>query len=171
MPRGLMAALRLSRAKVRLLAVVVTGIGLAVLRPHERILYNPSDSLPKGFYVRDRSEPAVGSIVAIRAVDAAPAYAATRNFTGPRHRFLKRIAAMDGDTVCAEGSTIRINDMPVAERAETDPAGDPLPSWSGCVTLTGGEVFLLGDHPGSFDGRYWGISKQDDLAGAWRPVR
>ena len=166
-----MAALRLSPAKVLLLAVMISGIGLAVLRPQERILYNPSDSIPKGFYVRDRSEPAVGSIVAIRAADAAPAYAATRDFTGARHRFLKRIAAMDGDTVCAEGSTIRINDMPVAERAETDPAGDPLPSWSGCVTLAGGEVFLLGDHPDSFDGRYWGISQRDDLTGPWRPVR
>lgn len=166
-----MAALRLSRAKVLLLAVMMTGIGLAVLRPQERVLYNPSDSLPKGFYVRESSEPAVGSIVAIRAVDAAPAYAAARNFTGPGHRFLKRIAAMEGDTVCAEGGTIRINDVPVAERAEADPAGAPLPSWSGCVTLEGGEVFLLGDHPGSFDGRHWGISKQADITGPWRPVR
>lgn len=166
-----MAVLRLSPAKVFLLAVMLTGIGFAVLRPQERVLYNPSDSLPRGFYVQDRSELAVGSIVAIRAADAAPAYAATRNFTGPRHRFLKRIAAMDGDTVCAAGAMIRINDMPVTERTGADPSGAPLPSWSGCVTLEGGDVFLLGDHPGSFDGRYWGISKRADLTGPWRPLR
>ncbi|MFN4024425.1 MAG: S26 family signal peptidase [Hyphomonas sp.] len=167
-----MTASRLSsRAKVLLLAAMLAGTGLAVLRPQERVLYNPSDSIPKGFYVRDSTEPAPGSIVAIRAVDAAPAYSTTRNFTGPGHRFLKRIAGMEGDTICAEGSTIRINDVPVAERAEADPAGGPLPAWSGCVTLSGGEVFLLGDHPGSFDGRYWGISQQADLTGPWRPVR
>ena len=168
---ALMAALRLSRVNVLLLAVMMTGIGLAVLRPQEHFLYNPSASLPKGFYVRTEGELVLGVIVTIRSVDAAPEYAARRNFTDAGDRFLKRIAAMEGDTVCAEGSLIRINDVPVAERAETDPAGDPLPSWNGCVTLAGGEVFLLGDHPGSFDGRYWGVSERTDLTGPWRRVR
>ena len=168
---GLMAALRLSRVNLLLLAVMMTGIGLAVLRPQEFVLYNPSESLPKGFYVRTKGELVLGVIVTIRSVDAAPDYAARRNFTDAGDRFLKRIAAVEGDAVCAEGSTIRINDVMVAEQAEADPAGDPLPSWSGCVTLGGGDVLLLGDHRGSFDGRYWGISKRADLTGPWRLVR
>jgi len=167
---GLMAALRLSRVNILLLAVMMTGIGFAVLRPQELVLYNPSESLPRGFYIRTDGEPVLGAIVTIRSVDAAPEYSARRNFTDAGDRFLKRIAAVEGDTVCAEGSLIRINDIPVAQRAETDPAGDPLPSWDGCVTLQGGEVFLLGDHPGSFDGRYWGVSQRADLTGPWRLV-
>ncbi|PKP80388.1 MAG: S26 family signal peptidase [Alphaproteobacteria bacterium HGW-Alphaproteobacteria-18] len=166
-----MAALRLSRVNLLLLAVMMTGIGLAVLRPQELVLYNPSESLPKGFYVQTEGELTLGAIVTIRSVDAAPEYAARRNFTDTGDRFLKRIAAVEGDTVCADVSLIRINDVQVAERAETDPAGDPLPSWNGCVTLAGGEVFLLGDHPGSFDGRYWGLSQRADLTGPWRRVR
>ena len=168
---ALMAAFRLSRANVLVLAVMLAGIGLAVFRPHELFLYNPSESLPKGFYIRQDGAMALGTIVTIRSIDAAPEYASRRNFTDAGDRFLKRIAAVEGDTVCAEGSTIRINDIMVAERAEADPAGDPLPSWSGCVTLGGGDVLLLGDHRGSFDGRYWGISKRADLTGPWRLVR
>ena len=49
---ALMAAFRLSRANVLVLAVMLAGIGLAVFRPHELFLYNPSESLPKGFYIR-----------------------------------------------------------------------------------------------------------------------
>ena len=168
---GLMAALRLSRVNILLLVVVMTGIGLAVFRPQELVLYNPSESLPKGFYVRSEGEVVLGAIVTIRSVHAAPEYSARRKFTDAGDRFLKRIAAVEGDTVCAEGSDIRINEVLVAQRAEADPSGDPLPSWNGCVILQGGEVFLLGDHPGSFDGRYWGISQRADLTGPWRPVR
>lgn len=168
---GLMAALRLSRVNILLLAVMMTGISLAVFRPQEFILYNPSESLPQGFYVRTEGEPVLGAIVTIRSVDAAPEYSARRNFTDAGDRFLKRIAAVEGDTVCAEGSDIRINEVRVTQRADTDPAGDPLPSWNGCVRLQVGEVFLLGDHPGSFDGRYWGVSKEADVTGPWRQVR
>ena len=64
---------------------------------------------------------------------------------------------MEGDTVCAEGSTVSVNGVTVAERGQVDADGNALPSWSGCVVLDAGEVFLLGDHPGSFDGRYWGV--------------
>lgn len=168
---GLMTALRLSRVNVLLLAVMMTGIGLAVFRPQELVLYNPSESLPQGFYIRTEGDLVPGAIVTIQSIDAAPEYAARRNFTDAGDRFLKRIAAVEGDTVCAEGSDIRINEVLVTQRTETDPAGDPLPSWNGCETLEMGEVFLLGDHPGSFDGRYWGISKLADITGPWRHVR
>ncbi len=159
-----------SRAKVLMLAGVLTGIGLTVLRPQDLILYNPSDSIPKGFYVREGSELALGSIVTIRSIHAAPDYAAKRNFVDEGDRFLKRIAAMEGDTVCAEGSTVLVNGKPIAQRAEVAAAGDPLPSWTGCATLNSGQVFLLGDHQGSFDGRYWGISEKADLVGPWHPL-
>ena len=160
-----------SRAKTLLLAAVLAGTGLAVLRPQDLILYNPSDSVASGFYVRDRSQPVRGSIVTIRSVDAAPDYAATRNFTDAGDRFLKRIAAMEGDTVCAEGSAVSVNGQIFAERGQVDADGNPLPSWSGCVMLDAGEVFLLGDHPGSFDGRYWGVSDLVELGGPWRLLR
>lgn len=160
-----------SRAKTLILAGVLAGIGLAVFRPQDIILFNPSDSIPKGFYVRDGSELARGSVVTIRSIHAAPDYAAKRNFADAGDRFLKRIAAIEGDTVCAERSAVSVNGKPIAERADMGAVGDPLPSWTGCVTLDAGQVFLLGDHPGSFDGRYWGISKRADLTGPWRPLR
>jgi type IV secretory pathway protease TraF len=83
-------------------------------------------------------------------------------------RFLKRIAAIGGDRVCSGDGRITINDAEAAQVFETDPAGMALPSWSGCITLKGGEVFLLGDAAGSFDGRYWGVTSAATIEATWR---
>lgn len=83
-------------------------------------------------------------------------------------RFLKRVAAMEGDRVCSGNGRITINDAEAAQMFETDSAGITLPSWSGCITLKGGEVFLLGDDAGSFDGRYWGVTSAADIETTWR---
>lgn len=78
---------------------------------------------------------------------------------------------MKGDTVSSEGSVVSVNGKPIAERAVVVTVGDALPSWTGCVIVDTGHLLLLGDHPGSFDGRYWGISERVDLTGPWRPLR
>jgi type IV secretory pathway protease TraF len=64
---------------------------------------------------------------------------------------------------------VTINGERAAQRAARDSAGRMLPTWSGCRTLHG-EVFLLGDTPDSFDGRYWGPTPLRLVEGVWRPV-
>jgi type IV secretory pathway protease TraF len=102
------------------------------------------------------------------ARDVAPALAAARGFDGPADRFIKRIAAMPGDEVCAFNGRFRING---ADLAAVHMRGQPatLPAaWSGCRTLRGDEVLLLGDVPNSFDGRYWGPIDARLVDGVWR---
>ncbi|MBY0565718.1 MAG: S26 family signal peptidase [Hyphomonadaceae bacterium] len=48
-------------------------------------------------------------------------------------------------------------------------SGVTLPTWTGCRTLRD-EVFLLGDTPDSFDGRYWGPTSVELIEGAWRAI-
>ena len=45
-----------------------------------------------------------------------------------------------------------------------------MPVWSGCRVLKDGEVFLLADHPKSFDGRYFGVTKTSRIIGVTRPL-
>lgn len=158
-------------------AVVVLSIAGAVLltlAPHwgarDIVLYNHSPSIPAGFYVRSRAPIARGAIVTVRARDVAPALAAARRFTDAGDRFIKRVAAVHGDVVCAEGETLRINGAEVARRLQRDSEGHALPSWSGCRALAMGEVLLLGDTPDSFDGRYWGPVSLQTIEGVWRPL-
>jgi len=145
-------------------------LGVASVNARDRLLYNHTPSVPPGWYVRSADEIALGALVTVRALDVAPGYAAARNFTDAGDRFIKRIAANDGDSVCADGDAIRINDRTVAHRAVHDSQGRALPHWSGRRTLAADEVFLMGDTPDSFDSRYFGPVSAADIEGVWRKL-
>ena len=46
-----------------------------------------------------------------------------------------------------------------------DSHGLPLPSWQGYLTLDDGQVFLLGDTHGPWDGRYFGVTLKAEVVG------
>jgi len=149
-------------------AAAIALLGVASLNARDWLIYNHTPSVPIGWYVRSSGEIARGAFVTVRAQDVAPDYAAARNFTDAGDRFIKHIAAIDGDSVCADGDAMRINDRTVANRAVHDSQGRALPHWSGCRTLTPDEIFLMGDTPDSFDSRYFGPVSVADIEGVWR---
>jgi conjugative transfer signal peptidase TraF len=159
--------------RLTLAALAGAGVVIALLAwPPRRdvIVYNGSDSVPTGFYVRSDEPIRRGAIVTVRARDVALAYAEGRRFTDTGDRFLKRVAAMAGDQVCAEDDMIAINACAPLRRMRRDRFGRALPRWSGCRTLEQNEVFLLGDTPDSFDARYWGPVSTATIEGVWRPL-
>ena len=101
------------------------------------------------------------------AIDVAPAEARARRFTDDGDRFIKRIAGVAGDEVCAEGGTLRIKDGLVVRRKSRDATGRDVKTWSGCKVLAANEVLLLGDTDDSFDGRYWGPTERQTIEGVW----
>lgn len=129
------------------------------------VLSNASPSVPTGLYLRRQRTPARGDIVAVRPPQAARSYLAALGY--PREALLlKRIAAEPGEVVCAEGDTVTVAGRPLPRRAR-DRGARPLPRWSGCRTLGGGERLLLGDTPASFDGRYFGPVGETHLVGVY----
>lgn len=143
------------------------GIALTLVSARDVVLYNPSPSLPPGLYLRLDQQPNRGAIVTVRARDAAPDHAELRDFTDDGDRFLKRIAAAHGDIICANGEHITAAGRTLT-RLSHDRYGNALPHWEGCRQLGHGEVFLLGDTPDSFDGRYWGPTPINQIEGVWR---
>jgi len=134
------------------------------------IVYNPSQSVPSGFYMRAERAPQNGDLVVVAAVSVAPQYAAARGFADATDRFLKRVAASGGQVVCADAVTISIDGVPVAERVLLDSQGRMLPTWRGCQTLAVDQILLLGDTDDSFDGRYWGPTDLRDIDGVWSRI-
>jgi conjugative transfer signal peptidase TraF len=151
-------------------AATAALLAVASANGRDWLLYNHTPSVPVGWYARSSDEVVIGALVTVRARDVALDYAAARNFTDAGDRFIKRIAANDGDNVCADGETIRINDRTVAHRAVHDSQGRALPHWSGCRVLSADELFLMGDTPDSFDSRYFGPVSADDIEGVWRKL-
>ena len=148
----------------RRLVVVLIGLGIAALAwpsvhtPIARIVYNPSDSVPRGWY---RIGPAdslrVGGIVLASLPTDAAAQAAQRGYLPERIPLLKRIGAMSPQQVCIEKHIVRIDGAAVTGVRATDGRGRPLLAWQQCRRLRDGELFLLSaTNPASFDSRYFG---------------
>ena len=52
-----------------------------------------------------------------------------------------------------------------------DPSGKLLPQWRGCRALLKGEFFVFSNRiPNSFDSRYYGPVKVDQIMGVFEPV-
>lgn len=130
-------------------------------------LINESPSLAKGLYVRAAGEgPSVGAIVATPQPAIARAYLRRQGMPA-QVLLIKRVAAAAGDRVCAQGDRLILPGriVPVLAR---DRQGVALPAWSGCRRLGPGELFLLGDTPGSFDSRYFGPVPARAIEGVYR---
>lgn len=157
-----------------MIAAAFTVTALCVIShfgARDAILYNPSNSIPQGFYMRTTAPLALGAIVTVRATGVSPAYAALRDFTDSGDRFIKRVAAVRGQVVCGNGAVLSIDRIIVAHRLERDVAGRDLPLWEGCRVLGQREFLLLGDAADSFDGRYWGPVSAQEIEGVWRPLQ
>lgn len=133
------------------------------------VLFNDSPSVPTGFYTRVDAPVGLGAFVTVRAVDVAPGYAEARDFADAGDRFIKRVAGVADERVCAEGSSVTLGSLRL-ERASHDSSGRELPTWSGCHVLGADEVFLLGDTADSFDSRYFGVVKLEEIEGVWSPL-
>jgi conjugative transfer signal peptidase TraF len=142
----------------------MTFFGLAILclgalvKPNYRLLYNASDSAPRGWYalVPERDFQ-IGTLVFARLPSRAETLAAERGYLPRSVPLLKHIAATDGHQVCTRAGAVTIDGVYVGRALARDGAGRPLEHWTHCRALDDDELFLLGgDNPASFDSRYFG---------------
>ncbi|ODT94152.1 MAG: S26 family signal peptidase [Sphingobium sp. SCN 64-10] len=157
--------------------MAITGAGIAavlasaVLPPAPRLVWNASASAPVGLYaVSPGAALAPGDMVIARVPDPFRRLAAERRYLPMNVPLVKRVTALAGDEVCALGQEIIVNGRWTAERRLADGRGRPMPMWSGCVRLRGGQLFLLMDSPASFDGRYFGVTEAGDIVGKARLI-
>jgi len=157
-----------AHTRIRIVLVALSACGLAALAwasfvtPSAHIVYNPSDSVPVGWYRIEsvsslqKSWP-VGGIVLARLPADASALAAQRGYLPSHVPLLKRVGAIAPQHVCIRDGVVRIDGVPVAAVLHADGLSRPLSSWQQCRPLVEGELFLLSNtNPASFDSRYFG---------------
>lgn len=153
----------------------IIGIGVGTiflaatiaLPPRPFFIWNASASTPIGlYYIGPAHFLKRGDLVAVRLPEPMRRLAAERRYLPRNIPALKRIVAVQGDSVCAIGRRIFVNGESVAERLIVDSKGRSMPLWEGCRTLGWGDLFLLNSGVrNSFDGRYIGITKTSDVLG------
>lgn len=161
----------------RLRLAILGGAGLvlvvapAAYGPAPRLVWNASASAPTGLYwVWPGDMPARGEMVVARVPQRWRMLAARRHYLPANVPLVKRVAAMRGALVCADGTRVTVDGGVVALRLERDPSGRALAWWQGCRRLGPGEYLLLTDAPNAFDGRYFGISTRAELVGRARLI-
>lgn len=166
----------MTRRQRRLLGVAAAAvllIGVAACAPWPaRLVYNPSESAPRGWYAwRPLREGRPGTPVFARLPAPAAQLAHRRGYLPQHLPILKRIGAVGGQHACVRDGLVRIDGRVAALVRERDGAGRPLAAWPGCRTLAPDEVFLFASgHPASFDSRYFGPVGRDAILGEAVPL-
>jgi len=166
---------RVRRRPRAVLALALFGLGLigfaTLARPAPWLVWNASASAPIGLYRVLPGKPIRGDLVLVHPPNSVRQLAAERGYLPATVPLVKRVAALDGDIICAAGDAISVNGRVVAERLARDRLGRPMPRWSGCRLLDGGEVFLLMEGVSdSFDGRYFGPVRRAAIIGRLVPL-
>ena len=119
-----------SPLSVRILLIVLSVCGLAALawasfvQPLPRLIYNPSDSVPVGWYRLDPLQHSsdslshrleVGSIVLTTLPPETAELAARRGYLPDHIPLLKRVGAVAPQHVCISADQIRIDGVLVAQ--------------------------------------------------------
>ena len=149
------------------IALVGAGFG------DKQIMYNPSDSVPPGFYLRNSTlGPEVGRLVVFPVPPGGRAYAARRGLPDDKEGFfIKPVVGVAGDEVCSDGETVRLKGEVLGAVQKTDTEGRELPRWTGCRPLAEGELFVFSDRiPTSFDSRYYGPVEEARLKGVYEAL-
>lgn len=145
-------------------AVLYTMVSVGMIiasssnRSGVRLIYNASDSAPRGFYtVAPPSPLTLGDYVVARLPEESSRLAAERGYLPRSVPVLKQVVAMGGQRVCVRDGWVYIDGAAVASTLQTDGQTRPLPAWKGCRQLMDRELFLLNPfNPASFDSRYVG---------------
>ena len=147
------------------IAVALIVAPMVAQQPPLVVVWNASQSVPVGLYLVTKVSPRVGGLVAVRLPPVIATFAARRGYLPTSAYLLKPIAAVAGDLVCRFGKRILVRGVLAGIAEDADADGNAMPSWQGCRILQMGEVFVLADHPGSFDSRYFGPLDTASIAG------
>ena len=135
------------------------------------VLMNASPSEPEGLYLRTSNGPAIGRLVTFMAPAPASSYV-DRHLTYLRTTpVLKALAAGPGSLVCTRHGQLVIDGQVKAPVMAMDPRGVQLPRWNDCRRLGAGEWFAYSNRvPNSFDSRYYGPIRTDQVIAVYRPL-
>jgi conjugative transfer signal peptidase TraF len=136
------------------------------------LLFNPSRSAPRGWYLLGPGLPThIGQYALARLPMDAAQLASERQYLPLGTNLLKSVAALHSDYVCADGVRVRINRRTLARALTEDAQQRPLTAWRGCLVLPAGQYFLLSTtNPASFDSRYFGPVNSQSIIGRAVPL-
>jgi len=138
-----------------LLAMSATAI-FAIVAKSSGLVLNVTGSMPGIVYKLGRGEK--GSLVSFCSPIPHPSigHGSCPDSSMP---LIKRVVGVAGDLVTVTDAGIDINGQPVPNSRPLDTKESALPHFRGSFRLKQGDIWAAGEHPNSFDSRYFGPVK------------
>lgn len=136
------------------------------------VVWNASPSASLGLYrAAGKSALERGDLVLAELPDSVRELAEMRGYLPSGVPLIKHVAALPGDHICTIGRAVLIGGSIAARRLKRDSKGRIMPAWDGCRLLSADEILLLNANvPDSFDGRYFGPTKMEEVIGRLVPL-
>ncbi|MGH7860139.1 MAG: conjugative transfer signal peptidase TraF [Candidatus Binatia bacterium] len=178
LPAGARTAGRVGDRRV-LIPLLVTLVTALAVNAATSFRVNLSGSMPRGLYRLTADPPRRGSIVAFCLDEESAALAVERRYTGSGpcpgggEPLVKPVAATEGDVVTTTRRSVTLNGIPLASSTTlvTDSNGRPLPHHPfGRYRLAPGELWVFSPAPRSWDSRYLGPIRRDQVVATVVPI-
>ncbi len=161
--------------RLMLMAIVlVVAIAIVIviwLIPRPLLIWNASKSVPIGWYFVEHRQPKLHEIAVVKLDNWPKIYASSRGYLPMNVWLLKPVAALSPAIVCRFGRYVFVDGKLIARAKLFDRQNRILPRWTGCHALSSDEVFLIARHKNSFDSRYFGSVKLNQVLGVARRLR
>lgn len=146
---------------MKVFAGVLLGLAVSIAIPAFLFIENVTPSIPLGIYVRSFESIRVGSIVAFPVPACLRAYTShwpAVDAWAARNNLMKPVVGVAGDTICRDAATniFSVNGRALGMAAAAGHDGVPLPSWTGCTTLSADQIAVFADCPLCLDSRFFG---------------
>jgi type IV secretory pathway protease TraF len=157
-----------------MLAMATVGLVFLAVKPFINsvplLIWNASESVPRGMYFVAKHQPMIGEIAVIKPADWVQLYASSRGYLPQNVWLLKPIFAANPSIICRFGSYVFVDGKYVAKVKIVDKLHRRLPVWKGCKALTSTQYVVLGQRRDSFDSRYFGPIEQGQIIGTAFPL-
>lgn len=90
--------------------------------------------------------------------------------TGQDIRVIKRVGCDEGEDLTRKGRDFYCGDEFLGHAKARSQQGETLTPFSFSGKIPSGKVFLVGDHPDSFDSRYFGLVEKSNYQAWARPI-
>jgi len=154
-----MAAKQLNLVPLYVTLLALSGLAtFAMTTKSSGIVLNVTGSMPGTVYTVGRGEK--GSLASLCSPIPHPSIGHGSCPDGSMP-LIKRVVGVAGDLVTVTDDGVEINGQPVSNSKplDLDTKGQDLPHMRGIFVLKQGEIWTAGEHPNSFDSRYFGPVK------------
>lgn len=147
--------------------LILANIGEISTPPLPKLLYNPTESAPVGWYKIQANRPInVGDKIAVYPPDWARKLGDERRYLPQHYPLIKSVWAVEGTEICYENGIVRVPNYPDIAVLVQDSLGRDMPVYEGCYTLLKNEIFLASnDLDASWDSRYFGAVGKNNVLG------